>query len=84
MTVDSNATTTEDDGFDDSTSSDIEYDFRPLLDTPDVEELTKTLKGKSTEPLVSVVVAHPNSITKSILGQATKMLDKRNKITQKN
>ena len=83
--VESNTTTTENDDLDAPASNDddVEHNFSPLLGTPNVEELTKTLKGKSTKPLVSVVAARPMSMTESILKHANKMLDKQNKTVEK-
>ena len=59
------------------------YAFQPLLNTPDIDKVTKKLKTKSTVPLVSVVAAHPIRMTESIWEQALKMLDKRNTVSQK-
>jgi len=63
--------------------SEYEVTFCDLLDTPNLDEVRKELEGKKTESLSSIVASHPASMKDTILGQATKMLDKYEKIAQK-
>ena len=84
---DSEATTMTDEAHfsNDASSQILEYEatFYDLFDTQHFDKVKKELKRNKTQPLSSVVAAHPASVKDSILGQATKMLNKYEKISQK-
>ena len=70
-----------------STESDITevdgFKFRPLLDTPNLEDIEKELKGKKLEVLTSTIASHPASMKDNILENAERMLGRRDTISQK-
>ena len=83
---DSDATTMLNESLSEDASSlisEYEVTFCDLLDTPNLDEVRKELEGKKTESLSSIVVSHPASMKDTIVGQATKMLDRYEKIAQK-
>ena len=68
-----------------STESDITevdgFKFRPLLDTPNLKDIEKELKGKKLEALTSTIASHPASMKDTILENANRMLGRRDTIS---
>ena len=57
--------------------------FKPFSVTPNLEDVSKELKGTKKEPLANVVASHPTDMKDVILDRGTKMLDLHFKINQK-
>ena len=49
--------------------------FKPFSVTPNLEDVSKELKGTKKEPLANVVASHPTDMKDVILDRGTKMLD---------